>query len=318
MGLFVEDVEQVSSSVKVIKNVTNIGIITDFGSPSDKKNIPDIYLVDSAGDSDGGKRIYRVLSELYPEGFNLKAIFCTHSNSDHIGGNFWLQQKTACKIWSSLRERGSVEYPFLEPALVWGAYPFKEIATKHFVAKESVVTDIMDFNTPLFLDDGSKIEFIHLPGHYFEMAGILHTSANDERILFLGDAIFGRHVIKKYWIPFLFDVKTFKETLEKIKTIPAKLYVPSHGDIHENIEALSELNLIAVLETEKSILEALKQELTAEELLKYIADLNGITLGDGQYVLIGSTLRSYLAYLQNEGLVCHFIRDNKMYWSVIK
>ncbi len=319
MAISIDSVVRLSSDVQVITGVTNIGIITDFGDEENacEKKQPDVYLVDSAGDSDAGKKIYRVLEQLFPSGFTLKAIICTHSNADHIGGNNWLQQKTGCGIWTSLKERGSVEFPFLEPALVWGGYPFPEISGKLFVAKESTVTRIVAYDEIVTLDNGSKIKFIALPGHYFGMVGVLHVSKNDENVFFLGDSIFGRHVIKKYWIPFLFDVEMFKTTLEKIKDIPACSYVPSHGEIQGEIESLVELNLLAILETEASILAALSVERSAEDLLKYISDLNGIKLADGQFVLIGSTLRSYLSYLQKQGRVVHFIRDNRMLWVCV-
>jgi len=320
MSYTIDSVVNISDTLKIITGVTNIGIICE------KKEIPNIYLVDSGGDSDAGKKIYKILEQIYPEGFLLKAIICTHSNADHIGGNAWLQNKTKCEIWSSLGERGSIEQPFLESALIWGGFPFAEITTKYFIAKKSNVTKIINFSEKIQLSDGGEISFISLPGHYFDMIGILYKDPNTSskvplKTLFLGDAIFGRHVIKKYWIPFLYDVKSFKSTLNLIKDFSTSksidFFIPSHGNILEDAEALTELNLIAIMETEASILEALQKERTMEELLKHIADINEIKLGDGQFVLIGSTLRSYLSYLQNEKKIFHIIKDNKMYWKKV-
>lgn len=312
MAISQDSVVQVSENVAVITGVTNIGIINCGNS---ENNITSLCIVDSGGDSDAGKKNYKVLEQLFPLGFELKAVISTHSNADHIGGNKWLKNKTNCEIWASLGERGSMEFPLLEPIVIWGGYPFKEITGKMYVAPACPVDKIINYEETVSLSNGGKIQFVSLPGHYFDQTGVLHITASGKRTLFLGDSLFGRHVLKKYWIPFLFDVASFKETLNKIKNIPAEAYVPSHGDIETEIEALAELNLLAILETEASILEALKTPLTAEDLLKHIADLNNITLQDGQFVLIGSTLRSYLSYLQNQGKIHHWIKDNRMYWE---
>lgn len=315
MAISTESVIQVSENVQVITGVTNIGIID--GGSTGNVYCPELYLVDSGGDSGAGKKIYKTLEQLYPEGFILKAIISTHSNADHIGGNKWLSNKTGCQIWASLGERGSIEQPFLEPTVIWGGYPFKEITGKMYVAPASSVDKIIDYSKIISLPNGGKLQFIPLPGHYFDQTGILHTTLRGKKTLFLGDSLFGRYVIKKYWIPFLFDVAAFKATLEKIKNITAQTYVPSHGDLENEIDALSELNLIAILETEASIIKALNNPMTSEELLKHIADLNGIKLADGQFVLIGSTLRSYLSHLQNEGKIHHWIEENRMYWKSV-
>lgn len=325
MAISLESVVHISETVDVITGVTNIGIICDKGSnfckpnstETEKSSPVEIYLVDSGGDSDAGKKIYKILEHLFPSGFVLKAIISTHSNADHIGGNKWLVNKTGCQIWASLGERGSMEFTLLEPTVIWGGYPFKEITGKMYVASSTSVDKIINYEETIILSDGGKIQFVPLPGHYFDQTGIFYTSPQGIKSIFLGDSIFGRHVIKKYWIPFLFDVGSFKETLNRIKDILVQHYIPSHGNIETEISAIAELNLLAILETEASILQALKKPMTPEELLKYIADLNNITLQDGQYVLIGSTLRSYLSYLQSQGKIHHWIKDNRMYWECL-
>ncbi|AEE17033.1 MBL fold metallo-hydrolase [Treponema brennaborense] len=321
------------AGVHVITGVTNIGVIADYpAEPADggkSAAVPDLYLIDSGADGDAAKKIYKTLESLYPEGFTLKAVICTHSNADHIGGNDWFQKHTGCGVWASLGERGSIEHTVIEAAIIWGGYPFAEITGKRYVARPSRVTRVIGCGETVRLAGGAEISFISLPGHYLDMIGVLYTAGapitgaqtdNEppRRVLFLGDCIFGRHVIKKYWIPFLFDVGQFKRTLDTIKTVPADAYVPSHGDVldsADSLEALAELNMIAIMETEVSILAVLKEEKTAEELLQAVADLNRIELADGQYVLIGCTLRSYLSYLHGQKKIGHYIRGNKMYWK---
>lgn len=58
-----------------------------------------------------------------------------------------------------------------------------------------------------------------------------------------------------------------------------------------------------------------KKPHTAEELLTEVANANGISMKLPQYVLIGSTLRSFLTYLYAEERITYEIADNKMLWK---
>ena len=55
--------------------------------------------------------------------------------------------------------------------------------------------------------------------------------------------------------------------------------------------------------------------MTFEEVLQKIFDIYGLIMNINQYVLIGSTVRSYLSYLYEEGKVSFQIKENKMYWK---
>jgi len=163
---------------------------------------------------------------------------------------------------------------------------------------------------------------IHLKGNnrkFFEDLLIENIKTALGQFSYNFQKTYGRYVISNY-------DESFEETIIEalnnlIKDFSTSksidFFIPSHGNILEDAEALTELNLIAIMETEASILEALQKERTMEELLKHIADINEIKLGDGQFVLIGSTLRSYLSYLQNEKKIFHIIKDNKMYWKKV-
>ena len=75
------------------------------------------------------------------------------------------------------------------------------------------------------IEDGIKI--INLPRHFMNMVGVF----TPDNILFLADSLFGKMILAKYGIPFIYDVGEYKKTLNKIKKIEAVYYVPSHGPI---------------------------------------------------------------------------------------
>lgn len=301
----------ISDCIYYISGPTNIGIIEE--QLSDTKS--NLYMIDSGCNTEDGKRIFTEITEYFSKkDITIKAIINTHSHADHCGANNYIQHKTNCEIWITENEQGSLINPFLQPIISWGGNPLPEINSSYYVAEKTVPNKIINTNEKLTLLNGIKISFINLPGHYFEMIGIL-CEDNNKKILFASDGIFGRKNIGKYWIPFLYDVKEFKNSLDTISSLNADFCIPGHGEPTSQIEETVELNKIAIISNEQCILEALKyKEQTQEDILKYVADKNEINLHIAQYMLIGCTIKAYLTFLYNEGKLSYHIKENKMYW----
>ncbi len=301
----------ISDCIYYISGPTNIGIIEE--QLSDTKS--NLYMIDSGCNTEDGKRIFTEITEYFSQkDITIKAIINTHSHADHCGANNYIQQKTNCEIWITENEQGSLINPFLQPIISWGGNPLPEINSSYYVAEKTVPNKIINTNEKLTLLNGIKISFINLPGHYFEMVGIL-CEDNNKKVLFASDGIFGRKNIGKYWIPFLYDVKEFKNSLDTISSLNADFCIPGHGEPTSQIEETVELNKIAIISNEQCILEALKyKEQTQEDILKYVADKNEINLHIAQYMLIGCTIKAYLTFLYNEGKISYHIKENKMYW----
>lgn len=278
-----------------IKNATNIGVY--------KINENDVCLIDSGNDKEAGKKILKIINE---QGWNVKYIINTHSNADHIGGNKLIQDRTNCIILANNVERAFTEFPILESSFLYGGYPFKDIRNKFLLAKESVVTPL-DNNLP----DG--LEYFSLKGHFFDMIGI-KTSDN---IYFLADSLFSEETITKYHLFYIYDVKEFLNTLDYLETLEGDVFIPSHCAETDNISSLIEINKCKVNEIIDIIYNACKNEITFEQLLKYIFDEFNLVMNVNQYVLVGSTIRSYLSYLLDENKLCYEFKNNKMLWKQI-
>jgi len=278
----------------LVPGPTNIGIYADAGAAR---------LIDSGNDKDAGRRILKILGE---KAWSLKTIINTHSNADHIGANNYLQGMTGCEIWATRGESSFIENPYLESSLLWGGFPFRELRSKFFEAKSSKVTRLISPG-----DSTESLTFVPLPGHFIDMIGVL----TNDGVFYLGDSLFGENILEKYKIPFIYDVEAFKKSLETLGGIKARYFVPSHGEVCDSIDHLVEANRDRVEKIEAGILKALERPLIFEDLFAEISGRYGIRLDHGQYVLAGSTLRSFLSYLKNQGKVRYGFEDNKMLWS---
>ena len=284
---------KVGEKTYYIKNATNIGIYK-----IDEENV---YLIDTGNDKDAGRKILKIVEE---QNWKVKGIINTHSNADHIGGNKIIQERTNCEILANGIEVGFIENPILETAFLYGGYPFKELRNKFLLAKSSNAKNICTT-----LPEG--LEYIDLKGHFFDMIGI-KTSDN---VYFLGDSIFSEETIMKYQMFFIYDVREFLNTLEFLKELNGNLYIPSHCEAMKDLKHLIELNKNKVNEILDKILEFCKEELTFEQILKKIFDEYDLAMNANQYVLIGSTVRSYLSFLKDENKITYEFRDNEMVWK---
>ena len=286
---------KVAEKTFYIKNATNIGIY--------KINKDEVYIIDTGNDKDAGKKILKIIEE---QGWIIKGIITTHSNADHIGGNEIIQDRTNCDILAYNIEKSITENPILEPAFLYGGYPFKDLRNKFLLAKESNVIPIQN-NLP------EGLEYFELKGHFFDMIGI-KTSDN---IYFVADSIFSEETINKYHLFFIYDIKEFLNTLDYLKTLEGKLYIPSHCEATNDISKLIEINKNKIQEIIEKIYNICKEEKTFENILKNIFDEYKLTMNVNQYVLIGSTIKSYLSYLYDEGKIRYEFKNNEMVWKQI-
>lgn len=259
-------------------------------------------LIDSGNDKSAAKKALHILES---QGWMLKAIINTHSHADHIGGNHTLQQQTHCPVFTPGIEADFTRHPILEPSLLWGGYPFKDLRNKFLLAQESDVTAMADPAFP------SALEVIPLLGHSPDMIG-LRTPDN---VVFLADCVSSAVTLEKYRVFYLYNVEAYLATLAKVETLDAALFIPAHAEATDDIAELVRLNRAAVYDIADTLLALSAAPLTFDDLLGRLFDHYGLMMTSQQYALVGSTIRSYLSWLKDAGRMQMIIEGNRMLWQ---
>lgn len=284
---------QVSESCYYIESPAKIGLV--------RLNETDVCLIDSGSDKDAGRKVRQHLDK---NGWHLTAIYNTHSNADHVGGNQYLQKQTGCAVYAPGIECDITRHPLLEPSFLYGGFPPSELRHKFLMAQPSDAHEL----TADVLPKG--FELLPLPGHFFDMVGF--RTAED--VVYLADCLSSRETLDKYQIGFVYDVAAYLDTLEKVKTMQAAAFVPAHAEVTEDIAPLAQYNIDKVLEIADHMVELCAEPVIFEELLKKLFDDYGLTLTFEQYVLVGSTVKSYLAWLKDTGRLTALFEDNRLLW----
>ncbi len=154
---------------------------------------------------------------------------------------------------------------------------------------------------------------VNLPGHFFSMVGF-RTS---DDVVYLADCLSSAETLDKYGITFIYDVGAYLETLVAVKNMNAKVFVPSHADATEDIVPLADYNIRKVQETADRIVEICKEPLHFEIILQKLFSIYNLKMDFQQYVLVGSTVRSYLSWLKNTGRLEVLFEDNLLLWKTL-
>ena len=285
---------QVSENSYYIESPAKIGLVKLGGD--------EVCLIDSGNDKDAGRKIRKILDA---NGWKLTAIYNTHSNADHIGGNKYLQGQTGCKIYVPGMECDFTNHTVLEPSFLYGGYPCKDLRHKFLMAQGSNA----EYLTKDVLPKGFAM--IDLPGHFLDMVGF----RTPDDVVYLADCLSSRETLDKYQIGFIYDVGAYIKTLEMVKTLKAKIFIPAHAAAAEDVSELAHYNIDKVYEIGEKIIELCKEPLSFEVILQKLFTEYGLEMNFEQYVLVGSTVRSYLSWLKDTGKLNTEFVHNMLLWE---
>jgi glyoxylase-like metal-dependent hydrolase (beta-lactamase superfamily II) len=291
------ELEPLAGRTHLIRGPVNVGVY----ALDDRKAV----LIDAGNDDDGGRKLLRCCEAA---GLTVVHIVNTHSNADHCGGNAFIQARTRCRISATRTEAAFIESPSLEPSYLWGGFPLAPLRSKFLMAKPSSVTDLL---VPPCSVPGTELEAVPLPGHFLAMVGL----RTPDRVFFAADTVASAEILSKYHVFFYYDLAAQLETLEALTRIEADWIVPSHAAPTRDIRPLVELNRAKIFEIAAVLLETCAEPSTQETLLARLADHYGIELNPAQYVLLGSTLRSYLAWMLDRQEVTMHFEGNRLLFS---
>lgn len=284
---------QVAENSFYIESPAKIGVV--------RLSPESVCLIDSGNDKDAGRKVRQILDR---SGWRLAAIYNTHSNADHIGGNRYLQGQTSCRIFAPGIEADFTNHPLLETSFLYGGFPPKELRHKFLMAQESEACPLTEADLP------AGMTAIPLPGHFFDMTGF--RTADD--VVYLADCLSSAETLEKYRIGFIYDVAAYLDTLEKVKQLTAKCFIPAHAAAAETIAPLAQLNIDTVRETAEKIVGLCAEPLLFEQVLQKLFCDFGLTMNAEQYVLVGSTVRSYLSWLHDLGRLDVLFENGTMLW----
>ncbi|MBQ1789401.1 MAG: MBL fold metallo-hydrolase [Oscillospiraceae bacterium] len=285
---------QVSERDYYIQSPAKIGLV--------RLNDSDVCLIDSGNDKDAGRKLRQILDA---NKWHLTAIYNTHSNADHIGGNQYLQRQTGCRVYAPGIDCAFTRRPILEPSFLYGGFPPGDLRHKFLMAQESDAREL----TQDVLPEGFAL--IPLPGHFFDMVGF----RTPDDTVYLADCLSSRETLEKYRIGFIYDVAAYLKTLETVKSLQAKQFVPSHAPACSEIASLAQHNMNQVLEIAERIVGICAEPVCFEAVLQRLFSDYGLDMNFEQYVLVGSTVRSYLAWLRDTGRLQVLFENSMLLWQ---
>lgn len=287
------ELNQVGEHTYYMDSFANVGVF-EYGGKC--------CFIDSGGDRASAERALSLIEE---RGFTLEKVFLTHSHADHIGGAAILRRKTGCAVYAPGVCAALVEYPALTPVTLFGGYPTEEMRPRVIMSEPCECEKLTESALP------SGLRYIHIDGHDFEQAAF----GTSDGVWFCADGVVGEHILGKYKIAFMHDIEAHLQSLETLKTLDGKLFIPAHDNPCEDIKPLVDKNIENILFVLEEIKRFCADGITIDALLEKIFSEFRIKLYLTQYELIGHTARSCLAYLKKKGEIACVYEGSRLLWK---
>ena len=189
----------------------------------------------------------------------------------------------------------------LDIGFLYGGYPLDEY--------DGRLMHIEDNREIYALDQiPSGLQSFKLPGHHYGMIGV----KTSDDVYFVADTLGSMELVDKQHILLIYDVKGYLDSLDFVESLNGKYVVPSHSEVTTNIKPVVEFNRNKINEIINVLLEFLKEEHNCTECASHIFDYYNLRISYNKYMLILSTVRSYLSYLSNNKRIKNYFKDNRL------
>ncbi|MDR1516052.1 MAG: MBL fold metallo-hydrolase [Synergistaceae bacterium] len=290
------ELKQVGESTYYINCPSKIGVCVYDGGKA--------CFVDSGMESGHGGQALEIIRE---RGWTLEMIINTHSHADHVGGNKFLQEAAGCPAYAAGADAAIIRHSILNTSLLYGGYPPEVMKEKLLYSGDSDVMELDDSILP------PGVKTARLDGHSFAMTGV----RSPDGVWFLADALASESMLEKYHIPFIRNVAKHLETLSALEKLDGRLFIPSHGRPLVETGPLADVNRRKILEIARKIQDICAAPAHFEDILKKLFDSYGLKMDIRQYMLTGSTIRSFLSYLADTGAIAPCAEENTLLWKAV-
>jgi len=268
----------------LVRGRVNIGFIKDED---------EWYMIDSGLDDDQARRAINSVKDYVSV---IKALLNTHSHADHIGGNSYVYKRLGIPIYSSKIEASIGRSPILEPIMLYGGYPIREMKNKFLMAKPSPIAPIEELD-----NDNFKIDIIDLKGHSPSMIGF-----KSNKIIYVADAYLDENLIRKHKLPYNYNPKDALNSLYLLRDMidDGYTFIPSHGEPDERPESQIRLNIEIILKIKNLLESYLVSERFLDDIISYIYRSLELNISElSLHYLYKSAIKGYLTWLYNDDLI---------------
>ena len=250
----------------------------------------EVVLIDSCDHRRMVKSLDNILEK---NGLRVRTIIDTHCHVDHITGNKFFHNKYGCEILASAGECGFIAYPDREAQFYYSGINTDKTRNPFFTVEPTKAEVISSYNTP------EDFEIIPLPGHSFDMIGV----RTPDDVVFLADSILSKKTWDEYKLPFFYNINESLKTLENIKSIEAKLFIPAHDEPLEDIVELAEYN-IKSLNHKKELVYHLCDGKSFEKLFADVLRKLDMKLLVPKYPMYATVVKNLLQSLVDDDVIC--------------
>ncbi len=262
----------------------------------------EVCLIDSGVDAVVAKVVDK---RLIAEKFFVKMIINTHYHADHCGGNAYFKEKYNCSIYGTKLNAALISNFDICPAIIWGATPIREVLNNYFYASSVDAFDIEEHIMP------EGLEYTELPGHCI---GMIAVKTSDD-VIFLGDAVVSKDTLATHPLTYIYEVRDYLNSIDKLKNIKASLYIPYHAEPVKKIKPLCDINIKNVLDNLETIRKICRIPRNIDEVISLFFNEKGLKLSMYKYAVEGGIIKTYITHLYNNGELTAENVDNYIKWK---